>query len=179
MALSHQVVELANAVQGIQAFLARSLPSATQNTNENVRASVVNPLLPRVMPTAKCPREDLDTLSLAASDSLVTDEQNCYLPLEETCSVHSHSQHSHSNEGSGLQGAGSSVAFSLQDTIKMALAKLNLDHPLQRWDLQTSCVGQLLGRMISWYLAALTLLRLFFQLFALILLPDQIEWHAH
>ncbi len=68
--LSHQVVELANAVQGIQAFLARSLPPATQNTNEDVRASVVNSLFPRVMPTAECPREDLDTLSLAASDSL-------------------------------------------------------------------------------------------------------------
>ncbi len=128
-ALSHQVVELANAVQGIQVFLARSLPSATQNTNEDVRASVVNPLLPRVMPTAECPRDDLDPLSLVASDSLVTDEQDCYLPLEETSSVHSQSQHSHSNEGSGLQGAGSSVAFSLQDTIKMALAKLNLDPP--------------------------------------------------
>ncbi len=40
-----------------------------------------------------------------------------------------HSQHSYSNEGSGPQGAGSSVGFSLQDTIKMALANLNLDPP--------------------------------------------------
>ncbi len=78
-------------MQGIQALLARSLPSATQNTNEDVRASVVNPLLPRVVPTAECPREDLDTLSLAASVSIVTDEQDCYLPLEETSSVRSQS----------------------------------------------------------------------------------------
>ncbi|KAK2894856.1 hypothetical protein Q8A67_012085 [Cirrhinus molitorella] len=127
-ALSHQVVELANAVQGIQALLARSLPSVTQSTNEEVSASVVNPLLPRVAPMAEGPREDLDTLSWAATESLVMDEQDCYLPLEET-SAHSQSQHSYSDEGSSLQGAGSSVAFSLQDTIKMALTKLNLDPP--------------------------------------------------
>ncbi|KAK2908868.1 hypothetical protein Q8A67_004705 [Cirrhinus molitorella] len=107
----------------------RSLPSVTQSTNEEVSASVVNPLLPRVAPMAEGPREDLDTLSLAASESLVTDEQDCCLPLEETSSARSQSQHSHSDEGSSLQGAGSSVAFSLQDTIKMALAKLNLDPP--------------------------------------------------
>ncbi len=60
-------------MQGIQAFLARPLPSAAQNTIDEVRASGVNPLLPRVMPTAEYPREDLGTLYLAASNSLVMD----------------------------------------------------------------------------------------------------------
>lgn len=72
-------------MQGIQALLARSLPSATQSTDEDVRASVFNALLPRVVPLSECPREDLDTLTLAASDSLIKDEQDC-LPLEETSS---------------------------------------------------------------------------------------------
>ncbi len=43
-ALSHQVVELADALQGIQAFLARSLPSPTPNMNEDVRAANVQQL---------------------------------------------------------------------------------------------------------------------------------------
>lgn len=50
---------------------------ATQSTDEDVRASVINPLLPRVVPMSECPMEDLDTLSVTVSDSLVTDEHDC------------------------------------------------------------------------------------------------------
>ncbi len=115
-------------MQGIQAFLARSLPSATQNRYEDVRASVVNPLLPRVMPMAECPREDLDTVSLAASDSLVTDEHDCYLPFRgDYCTLCLNTPTA--MRAQVCRDAGSSVFFSLHDTIKMVLVKLNLDLP--------------------------------------------------
>lgn len=57
----------------------------------------------------------------------ITARQDHYTSLEETSSWYSQSQYSHSVEGSGLQGSRSSVIFSLQDTIKMALAMLNLE----------------------------------------------------
>ncbi|XDV25256.1 hypothetical protein PO909_029202 [Leuciscus waleckii] len=50
--------------------------------------------------------------------------------MQETIPSHSQSQRSHSDDGSSLQDAPSSVVFSLQDTLKMALAKRNLDPPL-------------------------------------------------
>jgi len=72
--------ELSNAVPGIQSLLAKSFPSATQGTSTEVRTSVLNPLLTRFEPAAECPRDELDTLFLAASDSLVADEQDRYTP---------------------------------------------------------------------------------------------------
>lgn len=102
-----------NAVQGIQALLAMSFPFATLNVNEEMGGSVSTSSLPRFKPAAECSREELGTLSLAALDSLIVHEHECFAPLEETSSLHSQSQHSHSDEGSGVQGAGSSVVFSL------------------------------------------------------------------
>lgn len=49
---------LSNAVQGIQALLAMSCPSATQNINEEMRGSVFTSSLPRFDPAAKCSREE-------------------------------------------------------------------------------------------------------------------------
>ncbi|XDV29212.1 hypothetical protein PO909_032355 [Leuciscus waleckii] len=49
--------------------------------------------------------------------------------MEETIPSHSQFQRSHSDDGSGLQDVPSSVVFSLQDTLKMALTKRNLDPP--------------------------------------------------
>lgn len=52
--LSH----LSNAVQGIQALLAMSGPSATQNVNEEMRGSVSTSSLPRINPAAECSMEE-------------------------------------------------------------------------------------------------------------------------
>lgn len=72
--LSHQVADLSNAVQGIQVPLVLSFPSATHKLNVEMRGSISTSSLPRIKPAAECSREELDTLSLAVSDSLITHE---------------------------------------------------------------------------------------------------------
>ncbi|XDV35986.1 hypothetical protein PO909_005840 [Leuciscus waleckii] len=125
--LTQQVAELANAVQGIKALL--SVPPTRQNMSEG-NMGVLAPPLPRCELASSFSRRESDTLSIAASDSLDREEQDYYMPMQETIPSHSQFQRSHSDDGSSVQDAPSSVVFSLQDTLKMALAKRNLDPPL-------------------------------------------------
>lgn len=114
------------------------------------------PLLPRFELASSFSRDEPDTLSLAASDSLDKDEQDYYTHLDEASS-HSQSQCSHSDNGSSLKGTAASVVFSLQDTLKMVFAKLNLDPfltilhrcclmlPCRSWVQLLSLLGKILG----------------------------------
>ncbi|KAA0702444.1 Tyrosine-protein kinase receptor UFO [Triplophysa tibetana] len=71
--------------------------------------------------------ETISTNEGATSDSLTTEKQDDFTPMEKAVSWQS--QYSYSDESSGLHAAGSSAVFSLQKKIKMAFAKLNLDLP--------------------------------------------------
>jgi len=125
--LTQQVVELANTVQGIRVLLS-ALPTR-QNVSEGTGMGVLGPPLPRCELASRYSRKEPDNLSIAASDSSDREEQDYYTPMEEMIPSHSQFQHPHSNEDSGLQDAPSSVVFSLQDIVKMVLAKQNLDLP--------------------------------------------------
>lgn len=124
--LAYQVAELASTVHDIQVLL--SMPPTHWNLSERTRACVSASPLPRCELASSFSRYEPDTLSLAASDSLDKDEQDYYTHLDEASS-HCQSQCSHSDNGSSLKGTAASVVFSLQDTLTMVFAKLNLDPP--------------------------------------------------
>lgn len=84
--------------------------------------------LPRCELAFSFSRDEPDTLSLVASDSLDNDEHYYYTHLDEASS-HCQSQCSRSDNGSSLKVTAASVVFSLQDTLKMVFAELNLDPP--------------------------------------------------
>lgn len=109
-------------------MLTKSFPSASSNIHGEMAACAWPcPPLPGSRPAAESSILELDVLSIAASDSLTTEEQDDFTPMEEAASWQS--QYSYSDESSGLHAAGSSAVFSLQETIKMAPAKLNMDLP--------------------------------------------------
>ncbi|MCJ8742911.1 hypothetical protein PDJAM_G00087730 [Pangasius djambal] len=98
-------------VQNLQALLVGSVPVSSKEAEEDMGTGMSAPPLPLHEPSVSFSQEDLDTVSLAASDSLVEPEQGHCSLLEDTSSLLSQSQQSHSDEGSDLHGAEPSVVF--------------------------------------------------------------------
>ncbi|MCJ8748291.1 hypothetical protein PDJAM_G00163050 [Pangasius djambal] len=111
-------------VQNFQALLVGSIPASSKEAEEGRGTGMSAPPLPLHVPSGSFSQEDLNTVSLAASDSLVEPEQSHCSLLEDTLSPLSQSQQSHSDEGSDLRGPEPSVVFSLKDTPARTMATM-------------------------------------------------------